>query len=77
MAAEISPKAKAWLAVAAVPIILYTLVPIGWLVSLSLKPSSKITDRNYFPRDVSWENYKYIFTGGGSDHFRRSDDYAY
>ncbi|GAB2474140.1 carbohydrate ABC transporter permease [Jatrophihabitans fulvus] len=69
MAADISPKAKAWLAVAAVPIILYTLVPIGWLVSLSLKPSSEITDRRYIPSTFSWENYKYIFTGGGSDIF--------
>jgi multiple sugar transport system permease protein len=70
MAAEISPKAKAWMAVAAVPIILYTLLPIGWLVSLSLKPSGDITDRNYFPRSLSWENYKYIFTGGGASLFR-------
>ena len=69
MAAEISPRAKAWLAVAAVPIILYTLLPIGWIVSLSLKPSADITDRNYFPRSLSWDNYKYIFTGGGHDVF--------
>ena len=69
MSAEISPRAKAWLAVAAVPIILYTLLPIGWIISLSLKPSADITDRNYFPRSFSWSNYKYIFTGGGHDVF--------
>jgi len=69
MAAEISPRAKAWLAVASLPIIIYTLLPIGWLLSLSLKPSADITDRKYFPRSLSWENYKYIFTGGGQDIF--------
>lgn len=70
MAADISPKAKAWLAVASVPIILYTLVPIGWLVSLSFKPSSEITDRSYIPHSFSWDSYKYIFTGGGGEIFR-------
>jgi multiple sugar transport system permease protein len=63
MAAEISPKAKAWLAVAAVPIILYTLLPIGWLLSLSLKGGTSINDRNYFPRHWSLDSYRYILTG--------------
>jgi len=69
MAAEISPKAKAWLAVAAVPIIIYTLLPIGWILSLSLKGGTSINDRNYFPRKWSWDSYKYIFTGGAHDLF--------
>jgi len=69
MAAEISPKAKAWLAVAAVPIILYTLLPIGWILSLSLKGGTSITDRNYFPRHWSWDSYKYIFTGPAHNLF--------
>ena len=33
-----------------VPIILYTLLPIGWILSLSLKTGATINDRNYFPR---------------------------
>ncbi|SHF67589.1 carbohydrate ABC transporter membrane protein 2, CUT1 family [Jatrophihabitans endophyticus] len=69
MAAEISPKAKWWLFVASLPIILYTLLPIGWIVSLSLKPSADIADRNYFPRDYTWSSYSYIFTGRGGDLF--------
>jgi multiple sugar transport system permease protein len=70
MAAEISPKAKAWLAVVSVPIILYTLLPIGWLLSLSFKTDSSINDRNYFPRHLSWGNYQYILTGAASSLFR-------
>jgi multiple sugar transport system permease protein len=69
MAAEISPKAKAWLAVAAVPIILYTLLPIGWILSLSLKAGTSINDRNYFPRHWGLDSYRYILTGGAHKLF--------
>jgi multiple sugar transport system permease protein len=69
MAAEVSPRAKAWMAVAAVPIILYTLVPIGWLLSLSFKTGGSVNDRHYFPNHWTWDSYKYIFTGGAHDLF--------
>jgi multiple sugar transport system permease protein len=69
MAAQISSKAKVWLAVAAVPIILYTLLPIGWLISLSVKPGADIKDRLYIPQHWTWASYKYIFTGGAHDLF--------
>lgn len=70
MAAEISTKAKTWLAVASVPIILYTLIPIGWLISLSVRPiATEKADRNYIPNTFTWDNYTYIFTGGGKDLF--------
>ena len=72
MAAELSPKAKAWLGVASVPIIIYTLLPIGWILSLSFKTDASINDRNYFPRHWSWSSYKYIFTGGAHDLFVRA-----
>jgi multiple sugar transport system permease protein len=70
MSAELSTKSKTWLGIAAVPIIIYTLLPIGWLLSLSLKPSSEINDRNYFPQAFSWGNYRYILSGAGSSLFR-------
>jgi multiple sugar transport system permease protein len=69
MAAEISYKAKWGLAIAAVPIIIYTLLPIGWILSLSLKGGTSINDRNYFPRHWSWESYRYILTGGAHTLF--------
>jgi multiple sugar transport system permease protein len=70
MAAEVSTKAKTWLGIAAIPIILYTLLPIGWLLSLSVKPSSEINDRRYIPQDFSWSNYRYILSGAGATLFR-------
>jgi multiple sugar transport system permease protein len=70
MAAEISPRAKYWLAAASIPIMLYTLLPIGWIISLSFKSSATINDRNYIPRSWSWGNYRYIFTGAAGSLFR-------
>jgi multiple sugar transport system permease protein len=69
MAAEISSRAKVWLGVASVPIILYTLLPIGWLISLSLKQGSSVTDGEYFPSDPSFDNYRYILTGAAHSLF--------
>lgn len=69
MAAQISSRAKVWLFVASIPIILYTLLPIGWLLSLSLKPGADIKDRQYIPQHWTWDSYKYIFTGGAHELF--------
>ena len=63
MAAEISSKAKTWLGLASIPIILYTLLPIGWIVSLSLKPDAALSDGNYLPMHPDFHNYRLILTG--------------
>ncbi|HEY3630033.1 MAG TPA: carbohydrate ABC transporter permease [Jatrophihabitantaceae bacterium] len=73
MAAELSPRSKIWLGVASVPIILYTLLPIGWILSLSLKSNGSITDRAYLSMNKkawSWDNYRYILTGAGGKLFK-------
>jgi multiple sugar transport system permease protein len=69
MATQTSSKAKTWLAVASVPIIIYTVLPIGWLLSLSFKSDATISDRNYIPKHLSWDNYSYIFTGAAHKLF--------
>jgi multiple sugar transport system permease protein len=38
------------------------LLPVLWLVSLSLKQTPDLTDGNLFPRGVTFENYKGIFS---------------
>ncbi|ADG98537.1 binding-protein-dependent transport systems inner membrane component [Segniliparus rotundus DSM 44985] len=45
--------------------LVYALVPVGWIVSLSLKPSSAIGDGRFVPRDVTLENYRQVFHTGG------------
>ncbi|MFD2112212.1 carbohydrate ABC transporter permease [Thiorhodococcus fuscus] len=38
-------------------LVLYALLPVAWLTSLSLKPSGDLTDRRFFPRSISLEHY--------------------
>ena len=49
-----------WLAGAAI-VIVYALVPVVWIISLSLKPPDKLTDGKFFPRDPTFDNYTKIF----------------
>jgi multiple sugar transport system permease protein len=69
MAAELSTRAKTWLGVASIPIILYTLLPIGWIISLSLKPDANLSDGKYFPVKADLHNYRLILTGAAHSLF--------
>jgi multiple sugar transport system permease protein len=48
-------------AIGAVVVVIYALVPVAWMVSLSLKKPADLTDGKFFPRSVSLENYRSIF----------------
>jgi multiple sugar transport system permease protein len=41
-------------------VLLYALLPVAWMISLSLKPSAKLADRKFFS-GVSFDNYSSIF----------------
>jgi multiple sugar transport system permease protein len=69
MAAELSPRAKTWLAFASIPLMLYALLPIGWLLALSLKPDKDISDGQYYPKHMDLHNYRYILTGAAHSLF--------
>jgi multiple sugar transport system permease protein len=43
-------------------VIVYALIPIAWIISLSLKPSGALTDRRFIPESVSFEHYRAIFS---------------
>jgi multiple sugar transport system permease protein len=58
----------AWAAGSAA-ILLGTLLPIGWIVSLSVKSPETITDQRLWPSDPTLENYRSIF---GSSLFTRA-----
>jgi multiple sugar transport system permease protein len=47
--------------IGAVVVVIYALVPVAWIVSLSLKEPADLTDGKFFPRSVSLENYRSIF----------------
>jgi len=52
-----------------IAIVIYALFPIAWIVSLSLKAPSDLSNGQFLPTNVSWENYQLILTGGASDLF--------
>ncbi len=69
MESNLSTRAKTWLGISAIPIMLYSIVPILWMLSLSLKPSSDLADGKFIPSEISWSNYSLILTGGAKDLF--------
>jgi multiple sugar transport system permease protein len=69
VAADLSTKAKTWLGIASIPIILYTLLPIGWILSLSLKPDANLSDGKYLPSSPDFHNYRLILTGSAHTLF--------
>ena len=41
--------------------VLYALIPVAWIVSLSLKPEAELTDHRFIPDTVTFDNYRTIF----------------
>ncbi len=50
--------------VANVLVILYAIVPLWWIISLSFKPSGSVLDGNFIPREWTMENYRGLFASG-------------
>ncbi|OBK94995.1 sugar ABC transporter permease [Mycobacterium asiaticum] len=44
-------------------VVLYALLPVLWILSLSLKPTSKVKDGRLIPSSVTLDNYRGIFRG--------------
>jgi multiple sugar transport system permease protein len=50
-----------WL-IGIVAVLLYALIPVMWMISLSLKPGDQLSDGRFFPQTISFENYETIFS---------------
>jgi multiple sugar transport system permease protein len=48
-------------------ILAFALIPLIWIISLSLKTPETVADQSFIPQDWSLENYKSLFEGGISD----------
>lgn len=48
-------------------VVIFALIPVLWLVSISLKPAGSITDQRFILSEISLENYKSLFEGGIDD----------
>jgi multiple sugar transport system permease protein len=55
-------RAAAWLIIDTL-VLLYALLPVLWILSLSLKPTSTVKDGKLIPASVTFENYRGIFRG--------------
>jgi len=53
--------------IAIVLVVLFALIPVLWLISISLKPPEELTDQHFIPSSVSFDNYKSLFEGGIDD----------
>lgn len=42
-------------------VVIYALIPVAWIVSLSFKRSADLSDNRFFPDAVSLENYRVVF----------------
>ncbi|MDQ2852101.1 MAG: carbohydrate ABC transporter permease [Actinomycetota bacterium] len=75
MDTNVTNKTKWGLAGVSIPIMLWTLIPILWILATSLKSTTALADQganvfgNFWPKNISWENYSLIFTGGAKDLF--------
>jgi multiple sugar transport system permease protein len=59
-----SSRDKAFWTIGTVLIVVYALTPILWIVSLSLKSGSSLTDGRFLPRSITFDNYTEIFSSG-------------
>ncbi|ACY21124.1 binding-protein-dependent transport systems inner membrane component [Gordonia bronchialis DSM 43247] len=56
-----SAKSKAWWSIANILVILYAVIPLLWIISLSFKSQATVLDGNFIPQEWTLENYKGIF----------------
>ena len=55
-------RAAAWVTVDAM-VLVYALLPVLWILSLSLKPTSTVKDGKLIPSSLTFDNYRGIFRG--------------
>ena len=55
-------RATAWVIVDTL-VLLYALLPVLWILSLSLKPTSTVKDGKLIPSSLTFDNYRGIFRG--------------
>jgi len=44
-----------------ITVIAYALLPVVWIISLSLKPNNELNDHRFLPQSISFEHYRSIF----------------
>jgi multiple sugar transport system permease protein len=57
-----TPRERVAWTIAIVLVLLYALIPVAWITSLSLKPAGDVADGRFIPKEISFENYEQIFS---------------
>ena len=42
-------------------VLFYALIPVAWMVSLSLKPADQLEDKKFLPSEIDFANYESLF----------------
>jgi multiple sugar transport system permease protein len=59
----VTPRRATGWAVINTLVIVYALLPVLWILSLSLKPTQQVKDGKLIPSSITFDNYKGIFKG--------------
>lgn len=59
----VTPRRATGWAVINTLVIVYALLPVLWILSLSLKPTQEVKDGKLIPSSITFDNYKGIFKG--------------
>jgi multiple sugar transport system permease protein len=59
-----SPRSRLGWTAAIVIVMFYALIPVLWLVSLSLKTPDTVSDKKFIPQKTTLDNYTTLFDGG-------------
>jgi multiple sugar transport system permease protein len=59
---DTSPRAKVKWGLLDALVVVFALIPVLWIASLSFKTTATLTDGNFIPRDWTLENYRTIFS---------------
>jgi multiple sugar transport system permease protein len=63
-----NPRQKvAWI-IGILVVVLYALLPVVWIASLSLKSPDTIADKSFFPKSISLDNYDTLFQTSDFNH---------
>jgi multiple sugar transport system permease protein len=57
-----TPREKVLWSIGILVVVLYALIPVLWITSLSLKPAAQVGDGRFIPKDFSLDNYDTIFS---------------
>ena len=59
-----SPRSRFGWTAAIIIVMAYALIPVLWLVSLSLKTPATVSDKSFIPKATTFDNYTTLFEGG-------------